>query len=161
MNDQFDMALVLLTFFIAISYLNFLSVRLKNRSGWSNVTCNPINLFTNSLFQTRDQSNKEFKRCVEKLSTETTKQLFQNHVADQEKVIQKQGETTAKYDDFRAKVKGYENTVNAAKTEILASNTEREGSINTAKALNDTTTAKVQSFIEKIQAIFQNIRSYI
>lgn len=161
MNDQFDMALVLLTFFIAISYLNFLSVRLKNRSGWSNVTCNPINLFSNSLFQTREQSNKEFKRCVEKLSTETTKQLFKNHVADQEKVIQKQGETTAKYDDFRTKVAGYSNTVNQAKTEILASNTAREGSINTAKELNETTTTKVNSFIQTVQSIFQNIRNYI
>ncbi len=161
MNDQLDLVLVLLIFFVAISYLNFLAVRLRNKSGWSNVTCNPVNLFSNSLFQTREESNKEFKRCVEKLSTEATKTIFSQEAEKQKKVLEHQDFVDTKYTTFDKNITGYKTKVDEGKASVTTDKTAINTSIKNANDLNATTTEKVKSYLSNIQSIFQNIRNYI
>ena len=161
MNDQFDLTMVLLIFFLAISYLNFLSIRLKHRSGWSNVTCNPLHLFSNSLFQTQEESNKEFQRCVVKLSTDATKKIFQNQADEQQKVITEQTKNIAEYQKFGKKIDEYKNSIADANAGYDTSYKNITDSQKAAKKLNDETQSKVNEFKSKVESIFNNIKSYI
>ena len=161
MNDEIHLVLVLTVFFLAITYLNFISVRLKNRSGWSNVTCNPVNLFSNSLFQTREQSNKEFKRCVEKLSTDATKAAFSEHIKKQEVVYNHQKTTLDRVSDISANITEYTAAIGTAKTALDSTKTSIQTKIKDAEILNNSTTSTVDTYLKKVQGIFQNIRNYI
>jgi F0F1-type ATP synthase delta subunit len=161
MNDELHLVLVLTVFFLAITYLNFIAVRLKNRSGWTNVTCNPINLFSNSLFQTQEESNKEFKRCVEKLSTETTKAAFSEHIKKQDVVYNHQKTTLDKVSLIDTNITAYKKSVGDTETALGKNKTDIEGKITTAETLNNNTKSKVEEILNKVQTIFQNIRNYI
>ena len=161
MNDEIHLVLVLTVFFFAITYMNFISMRLKNKAGWSNVTCNPVNLFSNSLFQTREESNKEFKRCVEKLSTDATKAAFYDHIKKQDAVYDRQKTTLDKVSGIQANITDYKNSVVSTETELGKKKTDIEGKMTSAKTLNDTTTTKVEDYSNKVQTIFQKIKNYI
>lgn len=161
MNDELHLILVLTVFFLAITYLNFIAVRLKNRSGWTNVTCNPVNLFSNSLFQTREESNKEFKRCVEKLSTDATKAAFSEHIKKQDVVYNHQKTTLDKVSDLKTNIDGYSKNIDSTKTALDTTKSAIETKIKAAGDLNTTTTSTVEDYLKKVQTIFQNIRNYI
>jgi len=161
MNDELHLVLVLTVFFLAITYLNFIAVRLRKRSGWTNVTCNPVNLFSNSLFQTREQSNKEFKRCVEKLSTDATKAAFSEHIKKQDAVYNHQKTTLDRVSDIIANITEYKNSVVSTETELGKKKTDIDGKMTSAESLNRTTTSKVEGYLNKVQTIFQNIKNYI
>lgn len=161
MNDELHLVLVLTVFFLAITYLNFIAVRLKNRSGWTNVTCNPVNLFSNSLFQSREESNKEFKRCVEKLSTEATKAAFSEHIKKQEAVYNHQKTTLDTVGGMKENITKYTTAVGTAKTDLDTTKTSIENKVTEANALNTTTKSTVEGYLTKVQDIFKNIRNYI
>ncbi len=161
MNDELHLVLVLTVFFLAITYLNFIAVRLKNRSGWTNVTCNPVNLFSNSLFQTREESNKEFKRCVEKLSTDATKAAFSEHIKKQDAVYNHQKTTLDKVSDISANITEYTNAIGTAKSSLDTTKSSIESKITSANTLNTTTNSTVQTYLTKVQDIFTNIKNYI
>jgi ribosomal protein L17 len=161
MNDELNLVLVLIIFFLAITYMNFLSVRLKNKAGWTNVTCNPVNLFSNSLFQTREQSNKEFKRCVEKLSTDATKAVFSDQIKKQNIVYDHQKKTLDKVSDISANITGYSAEINTAKAALDSTGTALDTKITAANDLNTTTQSTVGNYLAKVQTIFQNIKNYI
>lgn len=160
MNDTFDQTLILLIFFVAISYLNFLSLRLKNKTGWNNVTCNPIKLFSNSLFQSQEESNREFERCVVKLSTEATTQLFKTQKAEQENVLRNQTGIEDKYKDLSEQVEKYAMDISGASVEYARKANEVRESQKEANKMNDSTTNNLHGYVASIQNIFQNIKSY-
>ena len=160
MNDSFDRSLILLIFFVAISYLNFLSVRLKKRSGWSNVTCNPMNLFANSMFQTREESNREFERCVVKLSTEATTQLFKEQKNEQEEVIKRQSGIEKKYDLLATQVKLYADDISGTIVEFDKKAKDVKNDQKDANNMNKSTTDNLNGYLTTIQGIFQNIGNY-
>ena len=84
MNDSFDRNLVILIFIYSIAYLNYISLQIRSRSGWSNTTCNPLNLFTNSIFQSQEDSNSDFAKCVVSLSAATTTNMFKKQRTEQD-----------------------------------------------------------------------------
>ena len=161
MNDELHLVLVLTVFFLAITYLNFIAVRLRNKAGWTNVTCNPVNLFSNSLFQSREESNKEFKRCVEKLSTEATKAAFSEHIKKQEVVYNHQKTTLDKVGDIKDDITKYSTAIGTTKTALNSTKTAIEKKVTDADALNTNTKSTVNTYLTKVQDIFKNIKNYI
>lgn len=161
MNDELHLVLVLTVFFLAITYLNFIAARLRNRSGWTNVTCNPVNLFSNSLFQTREESNKEFKRCVEKLSTDATKAAFAEHIKKQDAVYNHQKTTLDTVGGIRENITKYTTAIGTTKTALDTTKTAIEKKVTEANALNTTTESTVNTYLTKVQDIFKNIKNYI
>ena len=161
MNDELHLVLVLTVFFLAITYLNFIAVRLKNRAGWTNVTCNPVNLFSNSLFQTQEESNKEFKRCVEKLSTQATKDAFSEHIKKQDVVYNHQQTTLDKVSLIDTNITAYKKSVDDTETALDKKKTDIEGKMKSAETLNNTARSTVEGYLTDIQKIFKNIKNYI
>ena len=160
MNDSFDRNLVVIIFLIAFFYLNFLSLQIRSKSGWTNTTCNPISLFSNSIFQSNEDANKDFEKCVVHLSAVTTTNMFKKQRTDQEKVVAKMSSIESKYDKLSNHVGDYtkevKNVVDDYKNEIG----KVKDTQNNANTLNKTTTSKIDFFIGEITKIFENITTY-
>ena len=160
MNDSFDRNLVILIFIYSIAYLNYISLQIRTKSSWSNVTCNPMNLFTNSIFQEQDAANRDFEKCVISLSAATTTNMFKNQRSNQEKVLTNLSSIEKKYDDLSSKVDNYTKEV----TNVVDDYTQKiDGVKNTqtkANELNTTTTKNIDDFLSSIKVIFENITTY-
>ena len=160
MNDSFDRNLVILIFIYSIAYLNYITLQIRSRSGWSNTTCNPLNLFTNSIFQNQEDANSDFAKCVVSLSAATTTNIFQKQRIEQEKVLTNLTGIQDKYDKLS-------NNVNEYKSEVTRVVDDYKKEVNTVKdtqekanQLNTTTTTNISGYIATIQNIFSNITKY-
>lgn len=160
MNDSFDRNIVLLIFIVAIVYLNLLTVRIKSNEGWTNLTCNPLNLFSKSLFQSQEDSNKEFEKCVINLSAATTKSMFKQQRNDQEKVLTQMSSIGNKYTALNQKVDAYKTEIRNTDLDYSGKITDIKNSQKKADALNTTTTNKLSEYLESLQNIFSNITKY-
>ena len=160
MNDSFDRNLVILIFIFALSYLNYLTLKIRSKSGWSNVTCNPMSLFTNSIFQTDEDAKKDFQKCVVGISAATTTSMFRQQRNEQEKVITRLSGIEEEYDKLSTMVDGYTKEV----TNVVGDYTSKIEEVKTtqkeANELNHTTTTSIDKYLGYIQGIFQNITSY-
>lgn len=160
MNDSFDRNIVILVFLYAIGYLNYISLQIRSKSSWSNMTCNPMNLFTNSLFQPQEDANRDFEKCVISLSAQTTTNMFKQQRADQEKVVANLSGIESKYDKLSSKVENYTKEVT---TVVDDYNKQIDGVKQTqdkANNLNKTTTKNIDTYLSNLQEIFGNIKSY-
>ena len=160
MNDSFDRNLVVLIFIVAITYLNFLALQIRTRSGWTNITCNPLNLFANSIFQSQEDANKDFERCVVNLSAATTTQLFKKQKDDQEKVVTNLTKIEDQYGTLAKSVDGYTKEVTSVVDDYNAKIQNVKDSQNKANELNKATTKNIDTYIQSIEDIFRNIKSY-
>jgi ABC-type transporter Mla subunit MlaD len=160
MNDSFDRNLVVLIFIVAITYLNFLALQIRTRSGWTNITCNPLNLFANSLFQSQEDANKDFERCVVNLSAATTTNLFRQHRDDQERVVTNLTTIEEQYGTLAKSVDGYTKEVSSVVDDYNKKIDSVKESQQKANELNNTTTKKIDTYIQNIEDIFRNIKSY-
>jgi len=160
MSDTFDRNVVLFVFFIVFLYMKFLAMQSQSRSGWKNLTCNPLNLFSNSLFQSQEDSNKDFERCIVNLSAATTTDLFKKEVAQQDEVIANMSGIQTNYSDLTTAVGNYTNEISVAKNTYTEQVKDIQASQEVANELNTTTTGFIQRYIEDIQSIFKNIKSY-
>jgi len=160
MNDSFDRNIVILIFIYSIAYLNYISLQIRSRSGWSNTTCNPLNLFTNSMFQTQEDANRDFEKCVMNLSASTTKDIFKKQKSEQERVITNLSGIEKKYDTLSSRVDNYKTEVSDAVKEYEK---EIEGIKKTQKDANDLnnhTTKNIDTYLGSIQQIFDDITKY-
>lgn len=160
MSDTFDRNVVLFVFFIVFLYMKFLAMQSQSRSGWNNLTCNPLNLFANSLFQTQEEANKDFERCIVNLSAATTTDLFRKEVAEQEEVLANMSGIENNYDALTTAVGNYTKEVSEAKNKYDDQVKEIEASQEVANDLNNTTTGYIHGYMEKLQSIFNNITTY-
>jgi hypothetical protein len=160
MSDAFDCNVVLFVFFLVFIYMKFIAMQAQSRSGWNNLTCNPLNLFANSLFQSQEESNKDFERCIVNLSAATTTDLFKKEVAQQDEAIANMSGIQKEYSDLTAAVGEYIQDISGAKTTYTEQVDEIQASQQVANDLNTTTTGFIQGYIEEIKKIFQNITSY-
>jgi hypothetical protein len=160
MNDSFDRNLVVLIFLFSFGYLNYLSLQIRSKSGWSNVTCNPINLFTNSIFQSQEDANKDFEKCVVSLSAATTTSMFKKQRSDQEKVITNLSGIEKKYDTLSSKVENYTKEVTSVVNDYNNKINDVKNTQKDANKLNYTTTENIDKYLASIQDIFGNITSY-
>ena len=160
MSDVFDRNLVLFIFMIVFFYMQFLSIQISSRTGWNNLTCNPLNLFTNSLFQSQEDANKDFEKCIVNLSAETTKDLFKKQVSNQIEVLSTLSGVTQDYSNLTKNVDGYKKDIRDTTAEYNGQIKGIQDSQNTVKELSTTTSGYVNNYIVKVQSIFNNIRSY-
>lgn len=160
MNDSFDRNIVVIIFVFVISYLNYLSVKIRSRTGWSNMKCNPISLFSNSIFQTQDEANKDFERCVVGISASTTTEMFKKQRASQEKVLTNLSGIEKKYDTLSSRVDNYTKEVNDVMNDYNNKFKDVKDTQKKANELNTSTTSNIDKYIGSIQDIFKNITSY-
>jgi len=119
-----------------------------------------MNLFTNSLFQTPEDANKDFEKCVVSLSAATTTNLFKQQRQNQEKVITNLSGIEKKYDKLSTNVDTYTNEV---KNVVDDYKTQMDGvrqSQNKANDLNRRTTKNIDTYLGTIYDIFTNITKY-
>lgn len=160
MSDVFDRNLVLFIFFIVYLYMQFLSIQSRSRSGWNNLTCNPMNLFANSLFQSQEDANKDFEKCIVNLSVATTTDLFKKEVDLQQEVLANMSGIQTNYTDLTNKVSKYSEDISEAKVEYKKQIEDIETSQNVANDLSEKTSGFVNQYIVDLQTIFNNITSY-
>jgi hypothetical protein len=160
MSDTFDRNVVLFVFFIVFLYIKFLEMQSQSRSGWNNLTCNPLNLFANSLFQSQQDANKDFERCIVNLSAATTTDLFKKEVAQQDEVIANMSGIQTQYSNLTNAVGQYIQDISGAKITYAEQVEDIQASQNVANDLNTTTTGFIQGYIADVKTIFQNIKSY-
>ncbi len=161
MSDVFDRNVVLFIFFVVFLYLKFLEVKSSSRSTWKNLTCDPLKLFSNSLFQTEEEANKDFERCVVNISAATTKSLFAKEVTDQETAINAMAGITTSYTNLTKEVDEYIVDVSNAKVEFASQIKEVQTAQSQANDLNTQTKTFIQSYLDRLQDIFDNITNYI
>jgi hypothetical protein len=161
MSDVFDRNIVLFIFFLVYLYMQFLSIRTRSQSGWNNLTCNPMNLFANSLFQSQEDANKDFERCIVNLSAATTTDLFQKEVAEQEEVMANMSGIQNEYTELTEAVNQYSTDISETTKDYTEQIEEIQESQNDANQLNNTTIGAVSQYIVDLQTIFNNITSYV
>jgi len=160
MSDNFNRTLVILIFVASYMYMNFVSLQIRTRSGWSNLTCNPLNLFANSLFQSQEKSNEEFERCVVNLSTATTRNLFQKQTQEQEKVLTKMTGIQKDYTKLTDNVQGYVKDASMITQEYDSQIRNLKNSQNKVNELNTTASNSVKSYMTHLREILNNISNY-
>jgi len=160
MNDSFDRNVVVIIFIISLSYLNFLSIQIRSKTGWSNVTCNPLNLFSNAIFQTEEDANKDFEKCIVTLSANTTTGMFKKQRSEQEKVVTRLSGIEREYDKLSSKVDKYTKEVTGAVSDYTQKIDGVKNTQQNANRLNTTTTAKIDGYLASLEGIFKNITSY-
>ena len=160
MSDNFNRNLVILIFVASYMYMNFVSLQIRTRSGWSNLTCNPLNLFANSLFQSQEKANEEFERCVVSLSTATTRNLFQKQTEEQERVLTKMTGIQQDYTNLTDHVKGYVKDASMITQEYDKQIDTLEISQEKANILSKTANKSVKGYMSYLREILNNISNY-
>lgn len=160
MSDSFDRSLVLVIFTFSYIYMNFISIQINSRSGWSNVTCNPMNLFTNSWFQSQEEANKDFSRCISNLSTAITTNLFTEQKLNQTRVLTRMTGIENEYKDLTREVSNYVTDVSNITQELTSNIGTLTTSIEGSKTLSQSSSEKITVFLNTIGNIFKNIAEY-
>ena len=160
MSDVFDRNLVLFIFFIVYLYMQFLSIQTNSRSGWNNMTCNPLNLFTNSLFQSQEDANKEFEKCIVNLSAATTTELFQKEVDEQSNVLANMSGIQTNYDNLSKTIQDYSVDISNTRVQLKTQVDEIKDTQNVVTEQSNTTNGYMNQYMTKLQTIFNNITSY-
>ena len=137
-----------------------MSIQARSRSGWNNLTCNPLNLFANSLFQSQEDANKDFEKCIVNLSAATTTYLFQKEVETQNEVLTNMTNIQTNYSDLTKKVGEYTQDVSDANTEHKTQVEDIKKSQKVSNDLSDKTGGFVNQYMIDLQTIFNNITSY-
>jgi len=160
MSDVTDRNLILAIFLVSYIYIQFLAMQSRNRSGWSNLTCNPLGLFVNSLFQTQEEATKDFQRCVVNISASTTTDLFQKERAGQEEVLANMSTIETEYANLTDAVVQYKSKIDETTEDYTQKIEVIKELQKDANQLNQTTSGVVQEYLTNVQTIFNNIASY-
>jgi len=116
-----------------------------------------LTLFTNSLFQTKDASAKDFERCITNISSATTTNIFKEQKAEQENALAKMSSIKKEYADLITNVKNYVVDASNLTQEYTKQITELEKSQKSANELNKNTHNKVKSYKDELNSAFQGI----
>lgn len=160
MSDNFNRNLVILIFLVSYMYMNFMTLQIKTNMGWNNLTCNPLNLFINSLFQTKEAANEDFERCIINLSSATTTNMFKNQKHEQENVLAKLSDIKTEYGNLTESVKEYVgeayNLTNSYTNQI----NQLQSSQSQVNTMNENTTGKVNTYLANLKTMFENITTF-
>jgi archaellum component FlaC len=137
-----------------------MSIQINSRAGWSNLTCNPMNLFTNSWFQTQDASNKDFERCIANLSTSTTTNLFTKQKHEQERVLTRMTAIENEYKKLTDEVRTYVTDVSNITQDFTEQITTLDSSLDDSRQLSTSVSKQISDFIINIGTIFKNISGF-
>ena len=140
--------------------MNFITLQIKTHSGWNNLTCNPLNLFVNSLFQTKDAANEDFERCIINLSSATTTNMFKNQKHEQENVLAKLSDIKTEYGNLTDSVKEYVDEAYTLTNNYSSQINELQSSQAQANTMNENTTGKVNSYLANLKSMFENITTF-
>jgi len=112
------------------------------------------------MFQTQDEANKDFERCVVNLSASTTTELFKKERQEQEEVLLNMSAIESNYAELTDAVVQYKSKIDETTKDYDEQIEEIKGLQNDANQLNQTTSEVVNSYLEQVQSIFNNIASY-
>jgi hypothetical protein len=160
MDDSFNRNLVIIIFIVAYFYMNFMSIQIRSRSGWNNLTCNPMKLFSNSLFQTQEDANRDFERCIVNLSSATTTNLFKKQSEEQQNVLAGLSVIENEYTDLTDNVRNYVTDVSNITTEYTNQINTLTQSQENANELNATASNNVRNFMFNLDDMFNNISEF-
>lgn len=160
MNDGFNRNVVILVFMVSYIYMNFIYIQIRTRTGWNNLTCNPLNLFANSFFQSKEEANNDFERCVVNLSTATTENLFKKQVHEQESVLANLSDIKSEYSDLTNNVKRYVTDASNLTHRYSEQIDKLEQSQEMANEMNENTNVKVNAYLEQLKKMFENITTF-
>jgi methyl-accepting chemotaxis protein len=141
--------------------MNFMSIQINSRAGWSNLTCNPMNLFTNSWFQSQEDANKDFERCISNLSTSTTTNLFTKQKHEQEKVLTRMTAIENEYKSLTNEVNRYVTDVSNIAQDFTQQIGTLDTSLDESKQLSTSVAKQISDFINNIGTIFKNISGFV
>ena len=169
MSDTSDRNFVIIMFIILYAYMLNIQKRISVKDDWSNKKCNPLNLFTSSLYDTQEESNKKFGTCIKE---------FSRGVASDEvsTLVNKQK------DEF-VKIANLANTnmVDISRNITYQSDKIGEKYVNTNKKIDNTNNSlkeltdyvkpgqpdkpslydKLENFKNEMKTIFSNIQNYV
>jgi len=160
MNDSFNRNVVILVFMVSYLYMKFIFIQIRTRAGWNNLTCNPLNLFANSLFQSKEEANNDFERCVVNLSTATTENLFKKQVHEQESVLANLSDIKREYINLTDNVTRYVTDASNLTQRYTEEIDNLEQSQEKANEMNENTNIKVNAYLNQLKYLFENITTF-
>ena len=160
MSDNFNRNLVVLIFLVSYMYMNFISMQIRTRSGWNNLTCNPLSLFTNSLFQREEDANKDFERCIINLSNATTTNLFMKQKLAQDNVLNQMSNIKTEYNQLTNNVQRYVTDASNLTQDYTRQIQDIERSQAQANEMNENTSGKVNNYLTQLKTMFENITTF-
>jgi hypothetical protein len=171
MSDTNDRNFVLIMFIVVYSYMLNIQTSIRVTNDWNNTMCNPLNLFTASLYQSEEDSYNQFGKCIkqfsrgvaaDELSTMAEKQnkefqkvstLATNNMADITKNIKES--TNILTDKYNNTNKNIDNTNESLK--VLTNYVKPADPDKAGTGLFD----KINNFKQDVNDIFSNIKNYV
>jgi ABC-type transporter Mla subunit MlaD len=145
------------------------SIRVTN--DWNNTMCNPLNLFTSSLYQSEKESYDQFGTCIKQFSKGVAKDelkaladkqnkeyqrvasLATNNMVDINKNLDKQTKIiTDNYNKTNENIKNTKESLNKLTEYVKPTDPNNKG-----KGLFD----KINNFKQDVKDIFSNIKNYV
>jgi len=170
MSDTSDRNFVLIMFIIVYAYMLNIQTSIRVTSNWDNKMCNPLNLFTASLYQNEKESTSQFGNCIKEFSRgvaakelsnladkqnekfEKVSTLATNSMSSINKTLEKS--TTDLNDKYNKTNENIDNT--KASIKALSDYVKPEDP-NAGTGLYD----KLEAFKKDVKDIFANIKNYV
>ena len=119
-----------------------------------------MKLFSNSLFQTQEDANRDFERCIVNLSSATTTNMFKKQKQEQENVLAGLSGIEDEYTDLTENVKTYVTDVSNITSEYTKQIKSLTQSQKNANELNENASSKVKNFMFNLDDMFHNISEF-
>jgi hypothetical protein len=171
MSDTSDRNFVLIMFIVVYAYMLNIQTSIRVTSDWNNTMCNPLNLFTSSLYQSEQESYDKFGKCIkqfsrgvaaEELSTMADKQnkefqkvstLATNNMADITKTLNKStNELSEKYNNTNKNIDDTKASIKVLSEYVKPTEPDKQGT-----GMFD----KIEIFKQDVKDIFSNIKNYV
>jgi ABC-type transporter Mla subunit MlaD len=119
-----------------------------------------MNLFTNSWFQSQEDANKDFERCIVNLSTSTTTNLFTKQKHEQERVLTRMTAIEEEYRNLTDEVRTYVTDVSNITHDFTQQIGELDQSLGDSKHLSNSVSNQISGFLNNVGNIFKNIAGF-
>jgi hypothetical protein len=169
MSDTSDRNFVLIMFIIVYAYMLNIQTTIKVTNEWDNKMCNPLNLFTASLYESEKESYDKFGKCIkqfsrgvaaDELSTLAKKQnkefekvstLATNGMSDINKTLDRQTKLIEdNYNNTNKKIENTDKNIDKLKDYVKPKDPASKGLFD-----------KIESFKQDVKDIFANIKNYV
>lgn len=167
MSDIADRNIVMFIFFFTFVYINLLRIRINFKNDWENMKCNPMSLWSNSMFGDEKIATQHFNQCINTLSSEAiTRELDSAYaqqtsamdaVTAQERVLREyQGTVSTEIQGTNVKI-----DANLVKIEDIKDKQIQNQNINEILTTKNTDDNTLYKFTSTINTIFNNIKEYL
>ena len=171
MSDTSDRNFVLIMFIIVYAYMLNIQTSIRVTNDWNNTMCNPLNLFTSSLYQSEQESYNQFGRCIKQFSKgvaadelsslakkqntefEKVSTLAKNNMVDITNTLNRSTNIiNDNYNNTNKKIENTDKSIKELSEYIVPTDDDKKGT-----GLFD----KINSFKNDVKNIFENIKNYV